>query len=311
MNYPKFFDSRNSMQLFELKKDFAFLSKLYINKKLPKVLMLSGNKGLGKSTLVNHFLYSIFDPKNYDLNNNIILSTSVLHRKIIQNIFSNIIYLKGSDYKSVKIDDIRNLKDLIFKSSLLDKDRFIILDDVELFNINSLNALLKIIEEPNKINFFILINNKSKPLLETINSRALEIKITLKEEERIKIIKNLIEYNNLEIIFDPINSHLTPGNFVLFNYICKEKDIAFERDFIENFSLLLNLYKKDKNSVFINIIFFLVDFYIRDLKLKKKFKNDKFFEKKNFIFDNLNNFLLYNTNQKSLIDIVNNKLKNE
>ena len=87
MNYPKFFDSRNSMQLFELKKDFAFLSKLYINKKLPKVLMLSGNKGLGKSTLVNHFLYSIFDPKNYDLNNNIILSTSVLHRKIIQNIF--------------------------------------------------------------------------------------------------------------------------------------------------------------------------------------------------------------------------------
>ena len=135
--------------------------------------MLSGNKGLGKSTLVNHFLYSIFDPKNYDLNNNIILSTSVLHRKIIQNIFSNIIYLKGSDYKSVKIDDIRNLKDLIFKSSLLDKDRFIILDDVELFNINSLNALLKIIEEPNKINFFILINNKSKPLLETINSRAL------------------------------------------------------------------------------------------------------------------------------------------
>ena len=32
-----------------------------------------------------------------------------------------------------------------------------------------LNALLKIIEEPSKNNYFILINNKSKPLIETLN----------------------------------------------------------------------------------------------------------------------------------------------
>ena len=62
--------------------------------------------------------------------------------------------------KSIKVDDIRNLKSKILQSSIIDKDRFIILDDVELFNINSLNALLKIIEEPNKKNYFILINNK-------------------------------------------------------------------------------------------------------------------------------------------------------
>ena len=39
---------------------------------------------------------------------------------------------------------------------MINKDRFIVLDDIELFNQNSLNALLKIIEEPSNSNFFLL-----------------------------------------------------------------------------------------------------------------------------------------------------------
>ena len=39
---------------------------------------------------------------------------------------------------------------------------------------------LKIIEEPNKNNYFILINNKSKNLIDTIKSRCIEIKIIYK-----------------------------------------------------------------------------------------------------------------------------------
>ena len=62
-------------------------------------------------------------------------------------------------------------------STISNKDRFIVFDDVELFNKNSLNALLKIIEEPSKKNFFILVNNGIKPMLETITSRSLEFKI--------------------------------------------------------------------------------------------------------------------------------------
>ena len=61
----------------------------------------------------------------------------------------------------LKIDDIRNLKTRIYQSTIDNKERFIILDDVEQFNQNSLNALLKIIEEPTNKNYF-LINNKSK-----------------------------------------------------------------------------------------------------------------------------------------------------
>ena len=66
MDYPKYFYPKNSLNLYGLDKDFNLLSSLYSIKKLPKVLMISGIKGIGKSTLVNHFLFSIFDEKNYD-----------------------------------------------------------------------------------------------------------------------------------------------------------------------------------------------------------------------------------------------------
>ena len=154
MNYPIFFDTKNSLKLYNLKENFRFISNLYSNKNLPKVLMFSGNKGSGKSTLINHFLYSIFDIENYDKETFSIIQKSSFLKQFQNNIFSNIIYINGADYKSVKIEDIRNLKKQILKSTISNKDRFIILDDIELFNLNSLNALLKIIEEPSQKNFF-------------------------------------------------------------------------------------------------------------------------------------------------------------
>ena len=71
------------------------------------------------------------------------ISDSSNLKQLKNNIFQNIIYLQGSDFKSIKVEDIRNLKSKILQSTIVNKERFIILDDVELFNINSLNALLE------------------------------------------------------------------------------------------------------------------------------------------------------------------------
>lgn len=311
MNYPIFFDSKNSINLFGLEQNFNFLSKLYSEKKLPKVLMFTGDQGVGKSTLINHFLLSIFDTSNYNKDSNSVISTSNFTNQFKNDIFENIIYINGSDFKSVKVDDIRNLKFKILQSTILTKDRFIILNDVELFNKNSLNALLKIIEEPTKNNYFFLINNKSKPLLETIKSRTLEIKIILKEDQRLRIINNLISAFGLKSTLDPEKSKLSPGNFIKFNYICSEYDISLNTDFIENLSLLLNLYKKHKDVLFINLIFFIADYFFNDLHKKNIIKKDKVFELKNYFFDNLNKFFLYNINQTSLLNTLSNKLNYE
>ena len=310
MDFPIYFDSKNSFNLYGLEKDFNFLSNLYSTKKLPKVLMLSGLKGCGKSTLINHFLFSIFDTANYNKDKFKISDSSIILKQLKNNIFPNIIILQGSEFKSIKVEDIRNLKSKIFQSSIINKERFIILDDVELFNTNSLNALLKIIEEPSKNNYFILINNKTKPLVDTIKSRCLEVKIILDEVRRIEIITKLVNFYKLKTILSPNQSKLTPGNFLKFNYIFDENKISLNNDFLDNLSLLLNLYKKNKDTVFINLVFYLADFFFKELKDKNIIRNDKFYEDKAYVFDNLNKFFTFNLSQNSLINAINSKLNN-
>jgi energy-coupling factor transporter ATP-binding protein EcfA2 len=311
MNYPLFFDPKNSLNLYGLNKDFNFLSFLYQKKKLPKVLMLTGRKGIGKSTLVNHLLYSIFDEKKYDKKNFSLSNNSSFHSQFSNNIFPNVIYVNGSDFKSVKIDDVRNLKNKILQSTFSGKDRFIILDDVELFSINSLNALLKTIEEPGKNNFFFLINNKSKPLLDTMKSRSLEIKIILNEITRLEIISKLSNLYELNPISGFEHFNLTPGNYVKFCYICNEQNISLESHFTDNLSLLLDLYKKNRDILFINLALFIAENYLKNLADKNFFKTERIIEMKNFIINNLNNYVLYNINQNSLINAINNKLNYE
>ena len=308
MDFPKYFNPKNSLKLFGLEENFNLLSSIYSKDKLPKVLMLSGLKGSGKSTLINHLLFLIFDGQNYNRSEHTLSDVSIFYKKFREDIFQNILYIKGSDFKSLKVEDIRNLKSVIQQSSIIDSDRFIVLDDIELFNANSLNALLKIIEEPSKKNYFILINNKTKPILDTIKSRSLEIKIIQNENERVKIIKELIKFYNIDTILDPEQSKLTPGNFMKFNYAFNEYDISPTGNFIDNLSKLLSLHKKSKDILFIDIIFYLSDLYFRNLKDRDILKNDKVYELKSFVLDNLNKYLTFNLNQNSLINAINNKL---
>jgi len=310
MNINEYNDPKNSLVLFGLGNKLDFLIKLYNSKKLPRILMITGKKGVGKFTLINHFLNYIYDKDNYDLKNKSIDNQTQFYKQYLNNIFSNIIYLSGDNFKNVKIDDIRDLKSTILKTNISEKERFIILDDIELFNTNSLNALLKIIEEPTSKNYFVLINSKTKPLMETIYSRSLEIKILLSKETRIKIIESLIKKNNLEVFIDFNSSSLTPGNFLSFNKICEENKINVDGEFLQNIEILLNFYKKNKNVNLINMILFLTDYHFYNLQEKKNDNIEKVIEDKSFVINNINKFIEYNLNQNSLINAISNKLSN-
>ena len=102
------------------------------------------------------------------------------------------------------------------------------------------------------------MNNNSKPLLETIKSRAIEIKLFLNDKKRLQIIDQLVDLFNIRIILDPQKTKLSPGNFIKYNYVCDEHNLELTNDLMNNLSILLKLYKSEKDTLFINIVFFIV-----------------------------------------------------
>ena len=161
---------RRNKKLSPKKEYFNFFKELIDKNKLPKVTMLTGEKGLGKSTFVNHLMHYYYDKENYNQENLSISGNTTFHTNFKNDTFPNIYFINVNNFKNIRVDEVRKLKQNLLKTSVINQARFVILDDVETFNLSSLNALLKIIEEPSKSTHFILINNKSKPLIETIKS---------------------------------------------------------------------------------------------------------------------------------------------
>ena len=295
------FNPKKTTRLFGLENEFNFLKKMISSDKFPKTLMLTGNRGVGKSTMISHLMHYYFDKKTYNENENTFASESFFLNQFIENLFPNILYLNGSDYRNVRIDDIRKIINDLNKSPIKKDKRFIILDDIDSFNINSLNALLKIIEDPGKNNFFILINNKSNKLLNTIKSRSIEIKIMINNQDRLSISTSLLKYFNQDRIFDENLVSSTPGNFLRFNYIFNNNSLDINEKFLTNFSNILRIYKKEKDIFYKEMLLFFVEYNFQKLKSQRMLDNKKLIEKRLMILKNINDFFLYNLNQNTLL----------
>lgn len=249
-------------KLYGLEKYLSNFIKLFDNNKLPKVLMLTGKRGQGKFTLVNHFISYIFDKKKYDLKENRIFNENKYYD--IKKDYSTNIYYFNCAQKKVKIDEIRSLKSSLQKSSINNLNRFIIFDDVEYLNENSVNALLKIIEEPTTNTHFILVNNQSQNILETLKSRSIEFVFFLNNSVKSDIIRKLLTDHNIEEKIDIKNSRLTPGNYIKYNGFIFEEKIDIDDDLITNLKKLLKLYKLKKDIDFLNFAIYLIDQYYFD-----------------------------------------------
>ena len=80
MNLSNLFDPINNNRLFGYDDNFNLFKDLILKEKLPKVILLSGEKGTGKSSFVNHFLHYYFDKEHYDEKNKVvfIISTKII-----------------------------------------------------------------------------------------------------------------------------------------------------------------------------------------------------------------------------------------
>ena len=176
----------NQLILFGHHTEFQNFSNLFLNQKLPNKILLSGEKGIGKSTLAYHlvnYVLSSDEDLSYDIKNFVINPENKSFKLIINKSNPNFISIDiNDDKKSIDINQIRNLIITLNKSSFNKKPRFVLIDNIELLNINSVNALLKILEEPNDNIYFILINNNKK-ILPTLKSRCLNFKIQLSSSQ--------------------------------------------------------------------------------------------------------------------------------
>jgi len=256
----------NQTKLFGLDKYINELIKLKNLDKLPNIILLSGQKGLGKSTLAYHFINYVLSKNedyNYDQNRFIINPENRSFKTILNKSNTNLTSIDiNDDKKFIDIAQIRELISNLKKSSLNDKPRFVLIDNIEFLNINSVNSLLKVIEEPSHNVYFILINN-NKRIIRTLLSRCINFKISLSHEESLEIAQSLIGTNLDESINkDLVNYYFTPGNiFHLINFAKKNsydlKNFTL-KDFLE---VVINNGDFKKNSSIEYLIFDFVEFY--------------------------------------------------
>ena len=217
----------NQLSLFGHHIEFKKFYNLYLDNKLPNKVLLSGEKGIGKSTLAYHlvnFILSIDEDLAYDVNNFLINPENRSFKLIINKSNPNFILIDiNDDKKSIDINQIRNLINNLNKSSFNNKPRLVLIDNIELLNINSVNALLKVLEEPNDNIYFILINNNKK-ILPTLKSRCLNFKVQLTTSQSFDITNQILNNNFMNLINeDLINNYTTPGkilNLYLINHKC-------------------------------------------------------------------------------------------
>ena len=302
----------NSTKLIALDKFLDEMVGLYNANKFPKVLLLNGKKGIGKFTLVIHFLNYIFtkqEKEPYNINNKEIITDSAFYNQLIEGTNQDVLLIKTEENMNIKIDDVRNLKSILSRSSLSSNPRLIIFDEVEFINENSGNALLKSIEEPSSNNFFILINNQQADLIQTISSRCLINNIFLNSSENNTIIKYLLENNKIENLLD-LNCDLSPGLYIRFNEIFLKLKIDKNDNILTKINKLLNEYKKSKNKILINLTLFLIDqYFIKSAKNDKK-RLDFLLTVKSDITKNINDFIKYNLNINSVLSSIEIKLNN-
>jgi len=262
----------NQTKLFGLNKYINELIKLYNNNTLPNKILLSGSKGLGKSTLAYHLINYVLskdEEYSYDIDNFEINTNNRSFITTLNKSNPNLAKIDvGTEKKTIDINQIRELINNLNKSSFNERPRFVLIDNIEFLNVNSINALLKILEEPSKNIFFILINNNKK-ILPTLISRCINFKISLSNNECLDIADKLLEGKLDKIINkDLINYYFTPGNifnlatfaningYDLMNFDLKE----FIKIIIKN-----DHYKKD--DLIKNLFYDFIEFYFNKINL--------------------------------------------
>ena len=283
--------------------EFNNFIKLYKKKKLPNKILLSGEKGIGKSTLGYHiinYILSIDEDDSYDVKNFIINPDNKSFKLILNKSNPNFILIDiEDDKKNIDINQIRNLILTLNKSSFNTKPRFVLIDNIELLNINSVNALLKILEEPNDNIYFILINNNKK-ILPTLKSRCLNYNIHLTSNQSFDITNKILGENFIDSIHEQmLNNYGTPGSILNLLDFANKNDFDLREINLKDLIKKIIKEKKYKKDQYIKyLLYSLIEVYFRK---NVSVKNIKLLKIQNYFLKKISNTKIFNLDDETLL----------
>ena len=321
MNFSKkkeIIEPRNQLNLYGYDNYFHSFKNLHEKNKLPSVILLSGPKGLGKSTFAYHFINFILshgEENEYSLKNFKINTDNPTFRFIQNGTHPNFFLLKNIlPGGNIKIDQTRNLLKYLNKTTYSKGTKIVLLDNAEYLNLNASNALLKSLEEPSENTTFFIIHNDSSKILDTIKSRCTEFKIFFSTTDKKNIFNKIVE--NYQLDFNDMNLDRflyfdTPGNFLKYLIILKDSNLDISKDYLSCILFFMELYRSEKNPELLNFITLFIENFYNELSLNNSTNINHYYNNRNKILYLISDMNKFHLNKKDLLFTIDNILKDE
>ena len=148
---------------------------LLIKEKLHHAYLFFGREGLGKELLLSTLSQGILCedttlfPCGKCHNCKLVLSQNHPDLHILE-------IEEGK--KNISINQILDLREKIYESSFLGKNKIILIPNIEFMSRDASDSILKILEEPPKDTFFVMSSHFIHLIPSTIRSRSIEIEVT-------------------------------------------------------------------------------------------------------------------------------------
>ena len=308
----------NQLKLYGYENYFDNFINLVRKNQIPNALLLTGPKGIGKSTFAFHFinyLFSIDEDEKYSVSNHTINENNASYKQIIQDTHPNFFLLENENAgKDIKVDQIRNLINFLNKSTYSKNLKIVLIDNAENLNINSSNALLKSIEEPPKNTFFFIIHDSSSQILSTVKSRCLEYKFHFTSENKKKIFDEILKFYDINSSFlddDNLYFYSTPGNLIKYLFTFEESDLVFSKNNLSCILYLIERLNNKKDPEIINYISFFIEKFYKEMALKNNNYLTNYYTNRNKILNLILNMKTFNLDKRNTFTTITEILKNE
>ena len=308
---------KSQLNLYGYESYFKFFNKLYEQDNLPNSILISGQKGLGKSTFTYHFinfLLSKGEKNEYNRRDYLIDPNNSTYKSIQSGTHANLFILDAIDGENIKIDQIRKLLLFLNKSTYYKSVKIVLLDNAEYLNINSSNALLKAIEEPSKDTYFFIINNDSQKIMNTIKSRCIDFVINFNFLEKKNIFNKISQTYSLNFTESDLDIFLyfdTQGNLLKYLSILKNSNFKISEDYLSCISYFMDLYNEKTDPKLLGFITLFIQNFYNQLSLKNSLLINNYYRNLNKILYLIDNMKKFHLDKKNLIFSIDKIIRNE